>query len=742
MRHHLLAIISFFCICFPFNNNGLAAAAQFDDEALLLAVPAMTASPRPSAQGVIGPGGGTVASGQVGVTAPAGAFGADTAVRLAGQRTRPDFVGAPDSLVWTAAIDVQGWSQPLSLCLGQVGGPDRELPVALSDVLVVDSERSEQRPAIVAGQVRNGRLCVELPPNDGTPFDAPRVADCGDSPADVHTWREITFWKITGFETLRSDHFRLYYPAKIAAYPEDIPQQILNFAEKAYAKLAAMGFAANGLTFPVSVTVQSGMGTTDGETGVPLSGKAGQYLNLNADICAPDFLERLQVTIGHEYFHVIQNLYNPRSALAIRHPWATPYFLLLSEASSVWFEGVMLDSASYVSKVFEENMQEYLNGLGTGSAHAAIQSRGYWASGFLRYLRDAQGGDAFVHHLWQAVQAQGAGTSGLSDLGALIDTAGGITTTSANWLNFIDKAAGKTAYAGWDPLPTASTVFLKPGNQPYIPYVLFSESIEPFSGRVWKVNFNYLEASDTKWIAVAKAADNIAYTLYKGQGHDGFARLGTLAPGEPFPFTASQGNVFMAVAANGNASHPYRTLNQATVYFKLDSEPQYCLSVPHGWPKTEVDGLRTWKHPTGGYTVAEEQYDGNDSAKPMSATCYDLDSGEKNLAIIWQIAANFDYIKYMYTEYKGLLRHGLHRIYYGNGNIWIESHYENDLLSGGHREYYEDGSIKMSGDYCITGNDVGRIGKWYFNFGSPYTCTYATCGWDRECKDTDSSRSP
>ena len=734
MRHYLPAIISFFCIALLFNNSVPAAAAQSDADALLLTVPAMTANPRPSAQGVIGPGGGTVASGQVSVAAPAGAFGADTAVRLAGQRTMPDFVGSPDSLVWTAAIDVHDWSQPVSLCLGQVGGPDRELPVALADALVVGSDRSEQRPAIVAGLVRNGRLCVEVAPNDVASLDLASGRDQAGAKADVPTRREITFWKISGFETLRSDHFRLNYPAKIATYSEDIPQQILNFAEMAYAKLAAMGFVTTGLTFPVSITVQGGMGTIDGEAGVPLSGKAGQYLNINADICVPETLQRLQVTIGHEYFHVIQNLYNPRSALAIRHPWTTPHFLLLSEASSVWFEGVMLNSSSYVSKVFEENMQEYLYGLGTGSAHAAIQNRGYWASGFLRYLRDAQGGDAFVRQLWQAVQAQGTGTSGLSDLGALIDTAGGISTTSAKWLNFIDKAAGKTAYAEWNPLPTASTVFLKSLNQPYIPYVLLSDSIEPFSGRVWKVNFNHLEASDSKWIAVAKAADNIAYTLYKGQGSAGFSRLGTLVPGEPLRFTASQGNVFMAVAANGNASHPYRTPNMAMVYFKLDSEPQYCLSVPHGWPKTEINGLRTWKHPTGGYTVAEEKYDGNDSAKPAAATCYDIDSGEKNLAIFWQITANLDYIKYLYTEYKGQLRHGIHKMYHGNGNLWIESHYENDLKSGAYREYYEDATIKSSGDYCIIDGDIGRIGEWYFNNGSPMTCTYTTCGWDSVCR--------
>lgn len=725
MRHYLLAIISFFCMYFPCDTSGHAAAAQSDDNALLLMVSATTANPRPSAQGVIGPGGGTVASGQVSVAAPAGAFGADTAVRLAGQRTKPDFVGYPDSLVWTAAVDAQGWSQPLSLCLGQVGGPDRELPVALADALVVDSDRAEQRPGIVAGQVRNGRLCVELGPNDGASFDAPRAAGRIDRPADVPTRREVTFWKISGFETLRSDHFRLYYPAKIAAYPEDIPQQILNFAEKAYAKLAAMGFETTGLTLPLSITVQGGMGQTDGEAGVPLSGKGGQYINLNADICAPDFLERLQVTIGHEYFHVIQNLYNPRSALAIRHPWAAADYLLLSEASSVWFEGHMLDSGSYVSEVFTQNIAEHQTGLGATAERGGLQSRGYWASGFLRYLRDAQGSDNFVYDLWAEIHASGSGLGVTSDISALTDVWGSLSDFSAKWAAFYEKAAAGTAYASWPKLPSSQTHYVKTPTGGYLPYADFRDDITPLSGRIWRVSVNALESGDSNWAALAEGDSDLSFVLFKtGSGGGGtYSRLGAITPGTALRFTANQGDMLMVAVNNSNNSYPYRTASTAILHLRTQSDPLYCPDVPHGWPMEFNNGVRWWRHATQNYVVAEENYFSGDPDQPATVLCMDIGTGQYNLRQEWYENGKQKF----YSQLEGDHAVGLQKLWFENGQLH-EQYYRN--ISGGYYgsyvDYLESGTLRSSGNYCDDGS--GKIGEWYFyGDGYPYTCTYAVC---------------
>lgn len=722
MRHYLLTIISFFCISIFCDNNRLASAAQSDNTALLLTIPAVTANPRPSAQGVIGPGGGAVASGQVSVAAPAGAFGADTAVRLSGQRTTPDFVGSPNSLVWTAAVDAQGWNQPLALCLGQVGGPDRELPVALADALVVDSDRSEQRPAIVPGQVRNGRLCVALAPNDGTSYDAPRAADRA---ADVVTRREVTFWKISGFETLRSDHFRLYYPAKIAAYPEDIPQQILNFAEEAYAKLAAMGFETTGLTLPLAVTVQGGMGQTDGEAGVPLSGKAGQYINLNADICAPNFLERLQVTIGHEYFHVIQNLYNPRSALAIRHPWAAADYLLLSEASSVWFEGRMLDSESFVSEVFTQNIAEHQTGLGAPGERGSLQGRGYWASGFLRYLRDARGSDTFVYDLWAEIQTSGSGLGVVSDISALTDVWGSLSDFSAKWAAFYEKAAAGIAYASWPKLPSSQTHYVQTPTGGYLPYADFRDDIAPLSGRVWRVSVNALESGDTNWAALAEGDGDLSFVLFKtGSGGGGvYTRLGAITPGTALRFTANQGDILMAAVGNSNDSYPYRTASTAILHLRTQSDPLYCPDVPHGWPMEFNSGARVWRHATQNYAVAKEIYFSGDPDRPGMAECMDIGTGEYNLRQEWYENGN----QKSYSQLEGDFFVGLQKRWFENGQLH-EQYYRN--ISGGYYgsyvEYLESGTLRSSGSYCDDGS--GRIGEWYFyGEGYPYTCAYAVC---------------
>lgn len=703
------------------------AQTEAERDALLLMIPAIAAAATPTASAVIGAAGGVVAVGSVSVDVPAGSFSSDTLVELSGRQTDPDYLGNRQSLVWTLRVEAQGWNQPLTVCLGFVGGLDREMPVALADNLIVGSDRSDVRPSLVMGRVVSGMLYVDIAPNDSESLPAANRRQ--DAPLDVATRREATFWRITGFETLRSDHFRLYYPASIAAHPEDIPQQILNFAESAYAKLAAMGFVTTGLRNPVNITVERGMGEVDGEVGVPLSGKGGQYMNINVEICTPEHLERLKATIGHEYFHIIQNLYNPRSALALRHPLATPNFLLLAEASSVWFEGVMLDSAAYVSQVFLNTLPDYQYGLATQADHTGIQNLGYWASGFLRYLRDARGSDAFVYDLWRNIQAQGTGTSGLSDLGALIDTEGGMTTTSAKWIAFLEKAASKsTAYSAWPTLPSSITTYLKTPADGYRPYAIFSDSIMPFSGRVWKVIFNYLESGDTDWAAVAKEADNISYALYKISSGTGYTRLGALTPGTPLHFSVGQGDAVVAVASNGDTSYPYQTAHLATVQIRLDGEPQYCLDVPPRWPMQYVGSVRTWKHLTYRHVVAEERYDNDDSTKPIFAVCYDVETGERRLGITWYLNNK----KESQIEYKGDIYHGAYKKWWENGNPWDDHHYTDGELTGSYKSYLEDGTLNISGTYCD--DKTGRIGEWYFyNNGSPYTCVHEICGDDPGC---------
>lgn len=706
------------------------AAGNAADSSLLLMVPGLAASPHPVAQKTIGPGGGTLSCSGLAVTVPAQAFGADTAVSLAGARDTPAFVGAPQSLVWQLQIQATGWTKPLEISLGTVGGADRDLPVALADSLVVGADRSELRPAIVPGQVRSGVLYVELGATDFG--DASYDVRTANAAQDVPTRREITFWKITGFETLRSDHFRLYYPAAIAADPQDIPQKILNFAEKAYAKLQAMGFMTTALQFPVTITVENGMGEVDGAAGVPLSGKGGQYLNLNQAICTAADLQRLEVTIGHEYFHIVQNLYNPRSALAIRHPLATPNFLMLSEASSVWFEARMLESETYVSQVFLNNMPEYAYGLDAGAGRGDIQNRGYWGAGFLRYLRNARGSDSFVYDLWRNVQDQGTGTSGLSDLGAVIETVGSMAETSSKWVDFLEKTASRnTGYANWPALASTVTHFTRNSSGEYVPAATFVGDIEPFAGHVWKVNFNVLNAGDNSWVAVAQEAPNVSYALYKVVSGSGFARLATLAPGKPHQFSVNQGEIVIAVATNSDNSSPYRATSTASVYFRLQSDTQYCLDVPHGWPMTQNGYERIWRNPTSGTIAAVERYVDDTFTQPTFVRCMDINTGYDILNSEWY--ANGQQSAEIHIEND--LRHGLSRFWFENGQICVNSNYNHGYLYGAYAQYLEDGTLMLQGSYC---QGLGKIGEWYYyGDGYPYTCTYSTCGGDPVCQNVN-----
>lgn len=695
-----------------------AATAQAGDDSLLLLLAGLR--PPQSTSATIGASGGALSLGPGKVTFPAGAFDAATAVTL--RQTTPDatYGLTPSGKAYTLDMADACLRQPASLQL-QAGGPDRQVAVALAETVeyAADSQ-SANLPEIQVGTVSGGRLTLTLPASE----ECPAASAGRDASTPVATKRAITFWAISGFRAETSAHFYLVYPIGILGESEDYPQQVLDAAEEAYTKLCALGFDfASRFSWPFRINIITGMGERDGETDLPLSGKRYQSVNINAALCVPDKGTTLKTTVGHEFFHAVQNLYDPRPAIAIRNTLFAAHFLWLSEASSVWFESAMLDNPAYVSSVFLNNADMAPRGLETGASRPEMQNIGYWASGFLRFLRLDRGSDAFIFDLWTSVRKQLPGTSGYSDLRALIDTVGGGATLGSKWTTFANRFQSKTTgYSGW-PMPPSDRAWYNASQASAdIP-----TDLTPFSTRKLLFIFNTALASTNYAISTLSSSVNLNHALYKATDNAGpFTFLGNLRFGYPQSFTPALGDVYLVSITNTDTNAPYTAAEQTVVHIGPQESCAYCPDVPATavYAMNVYSGIayKSWRPYSGSsnYYASISYYDAA-GTKPKDLVCNWPTTFNTRLHSTYYQSGGQEYLLPYDTNGSG---HGTHYWYYENGVLWYAMQYNHGQRNGQWLINQENGLPSYRGAYA---NDKknGTFVR-YDSAGNPtLTCVYA-----------------
>jgi len=716
---------------------GQAAAAgqpaQVDNaDILLLTAGLRTISLTPSVQTVIGPGGGTVTSARATLVVPAGALGNASYVSLEGIRPDVQFGSNSARSGYKVIFRSPTLAKDATLAIAGFGGPDRTVLVAMYDTAGdYEGNTNSTQPNLVEGQVVSGTLRVTIP---AVELDA-TTSGAGSNANAVNTWREFGLWAVAGYSILRSAHFRLTYPTALAGQTDDYPQLILDYAEAAYARLNSMGYAfTDGLNWPHNINLEYNLGAANGYASIPLSGKRNTFSVIAASLCAHDKLDLLKATVGHEFFHAVQNVYDPRSGIRIRHEWATPYFLWLSEASSTWFEGRFLDSSSYVPNIFLGNYDMMQQGLETYADHAGAQNTGYWASGFLRYLTGIRG-DVVVRQAWEEVSAMGTGSSQYSDLTALGRGVNTISSLAVSWQVYIDKfITGQTGYAGWKP-PDSSLTWYNSSLVSDVETILYrtlSSQLTPFSAFKWTLIFRKDLIDSDYVLELVDAPADVEFTLFKGPGLAGpFAKVATLAADAPYIFTAEVGSAYLVSVVGTNTDAPYRTPAVASARIGLTGASTLCPeAVPEGvhpWIMLSSDGKS--RLVTKDYVFyADEVYYDAERTQPGVVNCGKPDGG-------------CDFKKEWYEN--GVVRavtpmnaacqkNGLQRIYYESGLIDREANYLSDLLNGAYAEYYDGGGAKIQGAYAA-GLRNGTW-TWYDQSGAwTMVCQYSA-GQELSCR--------
>ncbi len=689
---------------------------------LLFGVPSLRPLVRSGA--TVGPGGGTVSAGQLTLSVPTGAFEQPVPVQVSTSTSVPTYGLERSGPAYVLELSTDRVCQPLAVTVAGFGGADRTVNVAIADALLYEGQPElAATPAVVQAQVTGGALHLQLPAS----------IDCAQNPASapVRTLRgavapallRVSLWPVSSARTLDSAHFRLNYRSEHVARGL-VPQTVLNYAERAYGLLGGLSLQ-NTLVQPFVINVVDNMGQRDGELEIPLlGGSTRSYININSAICTPQTLDRLGATIGHEYYHAVQAIYDPRTALRQRNPNMGVDFLWLDEACSVFLEGRELASDTYVSPIFLGNLDSIDKGLEAATTPADAQNAGYFASGFLRYLSDTFSW-GMTTGVWTYVSAQGAtwpGTpySGLRALRDAIAAENHLTKTlPVVWTEYMRKLiSGTTGYAGW-PLPmTHKQWYVSSGAGATMSY-----DFPAFSGQKWMLTFNNQPGTYT--ITPTALSPHIDYALFKSTSPQGpFTPVETLGQGYPHFIDGSTGEVYLVSVVNRDTREPYNLTTTAGLRITPASDCLCPGAPPNGSFSTYYDPAafaytREWFTGSGQDRIvyAQERYLNQGLTLLTRLECYWPDSGKRqsmadyisNVAPrhMWSFIPydtsgriHGDSLRYYEdasllerTPYVEGLRHGVWESFWQSGAPRYTGNYVNDQRHGPFRSYGQDGTL-------------------------------------------------
>ena len=294
--------------------------------------------------------------------------------------------------------------------------------------------RYQTEPAQV---MPDGRLRILIPP-----LPEEDLAEAiNEGLDDIDGGYPIDVGVLTGYSVMFSDsqgveveslHDRRFEPslsnARFSiAYPNTIPHsQITNVMQgldTAYEKLKTIhDFSYDRRTrWPVRVAIRD---LGDNEDGAQISSVWGNnYMTIEINSQILGELNRSRATAAHEFFHVVQGLYDPRNRLARVRPGAYPHYWL-DEAMSTWAEILVVSSpASYVPATYERNMHAPLQGIlrGFDGDPKVVEAYGYGMAPLIKYLVNRADSDKVPARIYERIYARRDPVQALAEGVAAVD---------------------------------------------------------------------------------------------------------------------------------------------------------------------------------------------------------------------------------------------------------------------------------------------------------------------------------
>ncbi|CAM2068654.1 hypothetical protein SCOR_25020 [Sulfidibacter corallicola] len=220
-------------------------------------------------------------------------------------------------------------------------------------------------------------------------------------------------------------HFHITYP-RLGTSESDV-RNLGEALETAYSRIQALGFDYGARTvWPVRVTVRRLDDSVFGYYSSSVFGDNYGYLEFNSIHLAET--EEINVTAGHEFFHLVEALYDPRNRYSKAKFESTHYWL--SEASASWIEERFTDTPNWVPGTFGGNGEAPFRGMHAGIGNGS-RNHGYGMASLYKHLVDTQG-DAVSLNIFTKIRDEA------HPVKAVVDTAGEVAGLPW-WTNFFQR---------------------------------------------------------------------------------------------------------------------------------------------------------------------------------------------------------------------------------------------------------------------------------------------------------------
>jgi len=316
----------------------------------------------------------------------------------------------------------------------------------------------------------------------------------------------IVIGLVKGYSKVESKgHFKIYTPA---VYIDDA-YNLEQYLEEAYAKFesSAFNFAYQRRSkWPVSVSIKK---LESGTYGYFIPSKWGN--NYGSMVFNQDYIsdsKELRLTAGHEFFHLVQALYDPRYGFTKAILPSSYYWV--EEASSVYAEAYFTDESNYTSSIRNGHQMAPFKGFLAGAKENA-QYHGYGMSAFVKYMSEQYGSDKLV----KVYNYEAGNQSNIIDA---FNTAYGISISDI-YDDFINDYILSNIYNDFG----ASNLLGETNgsfsvNAAGDSLKVFEDTYPALSAKVYKIDINYNGFNDQN--SLLMHSDGMKKLVYKIQGGD------------------------------------------------------------------------------------------------------------------------------------------------------------------------------------------------------------------------------
>jgi len=334
----------------------------------------------------IGSGGGTLKTDDFELIVPVGAFPTDTKLTL---KLVENEDSGFDNIV-SREFQLKGlpttFEKPLTIKIEYSGELTDSSYIAIGENVWVSSLNDETVAYhLLSANDSSGYLSTKIAPAEENNSSLGKSSSTknGDYLTRIHA--------ASGEKPYMSNekHFKIVHQSSVN---ESHIQNLAAYLEEAYLQFKSIGFSYDRRTsWPVEVTVKKLESTVYGYYTNSMWGDNYGYMEFNSEKMGN--AEEMKVTAGHEFFHLVQSLYDPRNRFSKAKSQSPNYWI--DEASAVWSEGLFSDKTDYVSGVFSTSASMALYGAHDSGGDDA-NYYGYGMSAFMKYLSDNFGNEVFV----------------------------------------------------------------------------------------------------------------------------------------------------------------------------------------------------------------------------------------------------------------------------------------------------------------------------------------------------------